>query len=525
MVEKQKVPVLKGANPVERVGLARTLTFLGAVIFTMSPLVGQAQYQDLNAAPIQSTSYDGSVSARERQLQQVRRDAQALQSEAASVSMARSAGRSIDQQNQDRAVQQARELKAIKRNAIERMKWDRANAQVQAVSSNDMNSWNSGSGGNRIERDVPDTFIASLIEEEESARRRGTLKKEKKRFSPRDLNPFRKDEPAPVSSNPVIVQQASPQFSEPLPEKKGLFSKVKIPGLGGREEEPAGPALPEAPVFRNANGSSNSQSVGNDSPSPAARTVPQRSGAALVDGGAAPAVPAVADESNNTPGPTLTAFNPASESEKEKNGLFSAFKKSENEVQSQVPEKSNSGGLFAFGKKKPATDARSIDASLFPTGAAEQAPTGGGLSGGYTTEDVSNEMAAAHSNTGSLALPGEAPEKKKFSLPKPNLSLPSLASNSKPSERGSSVPTRTTINSQGNDYYVVTSTAQFMVFGEEQMQSEVRALAAGNVVQMTKAGDQWASIRLSNGMEGVVQNKFLRAASSSEAGGQFASTN
>lgn len=87
---------------------------------------------------------------------------------------------------------------------------------------------------------------------------------------------------------------------------------------------------------------------------------------------------------------------------------------------------------------------------------------------------------------------------------------------------GDNVPTLTTVNSAGSSYYVVASTAQFMVYGENQMQSEVRALPAGSVVLMTKPGEQWASVRLSNGTEGVLQNKHLRPASAAEAGGGFA---
>lgn len=64
-----------------------------------------------------------------------------------------------------------------------------------------------------------------------------------------------------------------------------------------------------------------------------------------------------------------------------------------------------------------------------------------------------------------------------------------------------------------------------MVYGENQMQSEIRAIPAGMVVQMTKPGENWVGVRLSNGTEGIVQKKFLRAASASEAGGQFAPSN
>lgn len=69
---------------------------------------------------------------------------------------------------------------------------------------------------------------------------------------------------------------------------------------------------------------------------------------------------------------------------------------------------------------------------------------------------------------------------------------------------------------------MVTSTAQFMVYGTDETSSEVRALQSGSLVKMTKPGEQWAAVRLPDGSEGVIQNKFLRAATAAEAGGQFA---
>ena len=72
------------------------------------------------------------------------------------------------------------------------------------------------------------------------------------------------------------------------------------------------------------------------------------------------------------------------------------------------------------------------------------------------------------------------------------------------------------MNSAGTSYYEVSSAAQFLVYGENQMQSEIRALPAGTVVLMTKPGDSWASIRLPDGTEGIVKNKSLRPSSAGQ---------
>lgn len=517
-------------------------------VFLVLPTTGSAQYGDLTASPVTSTAPTGAVSNRDRHMTEVRRSAQAAQGEAAAASMARSADRTMDRRNLDEAVSEARELRAIKREAAERLRWERSNSRVRKVSANDMSSWETESGNVRVERDVPNAFIASLIAEEEEAMRRGTLKKkEKKRFSPaslipspRNLNPFKKDKPAPVATE---VAATEAQMTE---DDGGLFSKVRlprirIPKLGNREEASEGPP-PEAPVFRSTgSGSGNVRTAvtAESTSAPAApegRVVEARSGAALVDGAAAPTtaeMDAGSDAAATSPQLASYTPQPQPQPEKERGGFFSGLLSSNDSPSSQadsLPDEGRKrGGLFSFGKKKESQEPYSVDASLFPTGAAEQTPTGGSLAGGYTAEDVARDSTEDPSSTGSMELPGDEGRKKRFSLPKPSLpkpdlSLPSLAGNSGET-RPSSVPTTTTINRAGNDYYVVTDTAQFMVYGEEQNQSEVRALGAGNVVRMTRAGEQWASIKLSDGSEGVVQNKYLRAASAGEASPSFSAAN
>ena len=151
-----------------------------------------------------------------------------------------------------------------------------------------------------------------------------------------------------------------------------------------------------------------------------------------------------------------------------------------------------------------------------------QAPTGSRLTGGATVADVAEDAAEAPSSTGSIVMPGQTVEKPRsgFSLPKPNLSLPSIPSLTKSEGSGGG-------GSASAGYHVVATTAQFMVYGADQMQSEIRALPAGTTVLVTKPGEQWAGIRLPDGTEGIVQNKNLRPSSGSESsasGGEFATS-
>ncbi len=163
-----------------------------------------------------------------------------------------------------------------------------------------------------------------------------------------------------------------------------------------------------------------------------------------------------------------------------------------------------------------------IDASLFPDGSTSAAPTGGELtSADPTALAATGEMATAPP---AQELPGE--EKKGFNLPKlSNLSLPSVDF----SEVGKPDPTvpkkwkeRSTAHKGGTDFYVVNSATNFMKFGNSQFNSQTDELPAGTIVRMTKPGDEWSSIQLANGAQGIVKNKVLRPAAQAEVPANFA---
>lgn len=493
-----------------------------------------------------STSSTNATTARQFQMMEIRSSAQAAQGEAVAASMARTADRTIDEQNQDRVLQQAREEKAIKRQMAERMKWERTSAQVRKVSANDMSSW-SQNGGVRVERNVPDPFITSLIEEERQLAAQDQAEKEPGfgPFGKVKLNPFKKEKfethvpglmEAMMDAEPQPSQQASaPGYVDPNTAVAqdpgssgggGFFSKLRPPKIGrNRPEEPIDASSAE-PQFAQGNSSA---------PAPAAQTsqakpgvIPRISGAALVDGnspvnsGAQAAAPSSSPPANTSQMQQVSFSDdlPDTSNQNSGGGFFSKLKSSGSRASASAG--GSGGGLFSFGKKKEAAPAPGIDASLFPAGSTSQTPTGGSLSGSYTAADVASDSQMTPSSTGSVQLPGMEAEKpsRSFSFPRP-----AARSRDNGGGGGVSVPATTTVNSSGNSYYVTTGTAQMMVYGENQMQSEIRAIPAGMVVQMTKPGENWVGVRLSNGTEGIVQKKFLRAASASEAGGQFAPSN
>lgn len=487
---------------------------LAVVCGVSAPFSVKAQAPEAGAYPVDPVAAAGmtsglpnGVTMRQAEMMQVRTSAQGAQGDAAAASLARSADESIEERNRAIALETARTNKAIKEQMRNRLKFESASAQQQKVTANDMSTWQQN-GGVRVERNVPDAFITSLIAEEEQAAARAAASGEKKRFSL-----FGGDDD---------------------PDEGSFLSSIRAPRLpfmgggGGGGETAAAPSSSpppsdnSEPVFANA-GSSRSSSA--PAPAPASTAparpgvVPMISGAALVDG-RAPATTAASGNATPASSPTVSFADSTPEPDRKKPGLFSKLGSSaDEETESLVPTSSGSsggGGFFGFGKKKEATPLGGIDASLFPEGAVDQAPRGGRLSGGATVADVAADVAAEPSSTGDVMLPGQTVEKSRgFSIPKPTLSMPSLP---KPGGSGG--------GSVSAGSYVVSSTSQFMVYGADQMQSEIRALPAGTSVMVTKPGEQWSGIQLSDGTQGVVQNKNLRPASGGggavSSGGEFA---
>lgn len=503
---------------------AGRLRFLGVVCVAVAASAGaprgRAQTPEASSYPVDPVAAAGMTSGlpngvtyRQAEMMQVRTSAQGAQGEASAAAMARSADQTIEERNREAALESARTNKAIKEEMRNRLKFERAAAVQEKVTANDMSTWKQN-GGVRVERNVPDAFLMSLIEEEEQAAARADASGKKKRFSLFDGD----DSP----------DEGALGFL-------GAIRPPRLPFLGGGDEsapaEAAGPAssVPGEPVFAPSSSPSRGSAAATAPPPAAAAPgrVPMISGAALVDGRAAVttgegASPRAADQPPSAPEPV--SFADETPEQGRKPGLFSMFAPEPKE-EPLVPESGGGGGggggFFGFGKKKSSAPAGGIDASLFPEGAVSQPPRGGSLSGGATTAAVAEDAATAPASTGAIVLPGQTVEKSRgFSLPKPSLSLPSLPSLpsiSKSEGGGGGV---------SSGYFVVTSPSQFMAYGAEQMQSEIRALAAGTTVLVTKPGETWSGIRLDDGTEGVVQNKHLKPASGGggAAGGEFATS-
>ena len=145
------------------------------------------------------------------------------------------------------------------------------------------------------------------------------------------------------------------------------------------------------------------------------------SGAQLVDGaGAGTSVGSTQTQAVAVSSPD-SAVGSAQDAEK-KAGLFSFLQGSKTGESSLVPvsKTSDGGGFFGIGKKKAEPETGKIDASLFPVGAVDAAPTGGALTSSVQRDEFAAEAPVAASSSSSIELPGQTLEKKR------GLSLPSL---------------------------------------------------------------------------------------------------
>ena len=203
--------------------------------------------------------------------------------------------------------------------------------------------------------------------------------------------------------------------------------------------------------------------------------------------------------------PTATA--PAAVATADKPGLMDRFR--------------GIGGTSAQGNRVGGNG--TIDASLFPDGSTSATPMGGPLTAAAPA--APNTTAAGRSGpTGEFAAApsSDLPGQEKRGLQFPTLTVPDFSEVGKPDP---TVPKkwkeRTTSHKGGSNYYVVSAATNFMKFGSSQFNSEVSELAPGTVVRMTKPGDEWSSIQLQNGSNGIVKNKSLRPAQAAEVPSGF----
>ncbi len=529
--------------------------FLAGVATAYSQETGPTSQARASAGMTSGLPGGVSNSGRQIEMMQVRNAAQQSQYEAAAAQMSRSADHSIEERHQKRAVENARETKMLKKDATNRMKWERSANAYSKISADQMSTWKDNRGNVRVERNVPNEFLLALRQEEAQLAAEST-RMEKRGFHPlratknavgnvvggavdKVSSPFRKGEPTPRKGLHDHEVKPLPQAGNSGESKKGFMKNLRPPKLpfsggGARNKK-----IAEARVANGGNTQAAAVRVGSNSSGAAPAStvgttpgrVPKISGAALVDG-------------RSPVGSGQTSSRPVSSSMKragDYGAAASATAQTQVSVPSAEPEKkgffakrkssgpSRSGGGFGFGKKKSkSNEPVAVDASLFPSSGPSQASGGGELvSEMGSSEVVSVQQTGAIQQTGpveQVQLPGQTREKKKRKISMLKPSIPSLSkaeSGENKKSKGAANSPLTTFNANGNDFYHVAGQAQFMRYGESQMESEISVLPAGVLVKMTKPGAEWASIELNDGTKGVIKVRNLQAASSGSIPSSF----
>ncbi|MCB1229436.1 MAG: hypothetical protein KDN19_04180 [Verrucomicrobiae bacterium] len=538
-----------------------------AVASIVASGIGSAQQTSGEAAAASgmTTGLPGVSAQRQAELMHVRARAQEARPEAQKAAMERSAEDALARKSEQQVLDEVRETKRMKEEAARQFQYQQAANAYQGVSSREISSWSDDSGRVKVERGVPLEVLAALppeeeeeavVEEEEGgfnplkmpgravkkasraatgavgvtmgAAKKGVswipgLGKEDETETGITAKP-RSQDPAAYETSSYVAEEESGGFMSRLPlvgkkhksdepaptvettevtteEKKGFFrgitSNLPLVG-GGREESPVmidQPAPAPAPVVV---GTSDTGAPMTTNPAQTPMVGPSNSAVANTSsmeeesGGFFSKLPLVGAKKNEVDPALMAADNSSPDAipamEEEKHGIGSGLKSFVGKV---VPGGGNSGGM--------AQGSGNIDTSLFP-------------------QDGDSDQMMADTSGGKHKL---------FKLPSlpdlPDISMPSATPETPKPDTPMPKKERSPVHSGGNAVYVVHSDgAQFMRFAGGPLGSEAQSLSAGTRVKMTKVGDEWSSVQLSNGSVGIIRNKDLKPASGDEATGNFA---
>ncbi len=518
---------------------------------------------DPAAASGMTTGLPGVSTQRQAEMMQIRARAQAARPDAQRAAMERSAEDALAQKSEDQLLDEVRETKRMKEEAARQLQYQRAANAYQGVSAREMNAWADDSGRVKVERGVPPEVLAALPPEEESTE----VDEDEGGFNPLKM-PKRaakgaanaaggaagaamgamkkgvswipglgkNDEPETGITAQPRTQEAESYADDSQAEGGGMLSRIPLVGgmmnRDSKAEEPS-PTQVEASDPAEKKGffrgiTSNLPLVGGrDEPSemalisdaPANAPAPPTGSEAMSFGPPPTAAPAPMVAAGDTESGSMAV----GAAEEESGGFFSKLPLVGSRKTEEVPtgafgpntadtmppvaeEKSGIGGGFKnlVGKVIPGNGGRdsggmaagsgNIDASLFPQ------------------EGDPDELMADTSST----------KRKLFKMPElPDISIPTAQPEKPTPDTPMPKKERSPVHSGGNAVYVVqTDGAQFMRFAGGPLGSEAQSLSAGTQVRMTKVGDEWSSVQLSNGSVGIVKNKDLKPSS---GGGGFAS--
>jgi len=404
-------------------------------------------------------SYD----ARQLELMRVREAAQKARASAQQAAMARSADRAMEEQHIKSNVDRSIEYKQLKAQAAKDAQNSTAANAYKKVSPGEIKTWSDPDGGNvTIQKDVPRNFTESIPkaesgEEEDSGGGIGGALRGALSWRPKI--PFtgkKKEDPNAIPALPNFAPAESLGLGVAPPPVQAA------PSVEAEKESKEKGGLKIPIIGGLFGGKDDAEDLADSQPAPAAEA-PYYQAPARVDDDLSP------ESEEAAKAGFFARMNPFSGGS-EKDSIEADAEGYADLVETPVLPSSSGGSEASSG--------------LFgPVGAA-------GPAGGSAEIVTSRENADEPGFFGRLFGGGD------------DDSAPKTSTGSGATSIGIYV-----VDSEG---------AQLLKFGNSTVSSDSLPMPVGTVVRMTNAGEEWSSVQLSSGAKGIMRNKTLRPATSSE---------
>lgn len=438
------------------VAITAVVTSLSSVAFDTSRAQAQTGVPSANPA-VPAQSYD----ARQLELQRVREAAQRARASAQQAAMARSADRALEEQHIKSNVDRSLEYKQLKAQAAAQAKNQTAANGYKGVSPGEIKTWQDPNGGRvNIQRDVPQQFTETIAKEDDGAEEKsgGIGSAVKGIFSWRPSIPFlgknKKKDDGGVPALPQFTPAEQLGLNDAPPPAQAPAAEPK------KEKKSSGGGGLKIPLIGGLFGGNKKDKAEEATPYVAPAPAPAPA--------AQPTVASASDEQAASKPGLLTRMNP-------------------------------------FSKKDDAELGNPYDAPTY-AGDAADLPS----SGHSGSQEASAGLfgPAGTSADGSTVVSSGAAEDED----KPGF-FGRLFGGGDKADKGSS---NVAAKSAGGIYVVNSENAQLIIFGNATISSDAKPMPIGSVVRVTKDGEEWYSVQLTSGAEGIMRKKMLRPAKADE---------
>lgn len=421
--------------------------------------------------------------ARQLELQRVREAAQRARASAQQAAMARSADRATEEQHIQGNVERSLEVKQLKAQAAADARSQTAANAYQGVSPGEINTWRGADGESvKVQREVPQQFTDTIpVEAQAEETSSGIGGAVKGVLSWRPSIPFlgkKKKDDRGIPALPTFTPAEQLGLDTPAPPLQAAVAATRKPEKKkkqGGDGDGGGFRIPLiGGLFQGGDGEEATKVAATRAP--AEPDAPYFGGPAT----ASPPAASIADSGESQPG-LFSRLNPFS-GKAENPELVNPYDSSD------APMYTDSGATPSAELPSAGEEA---SAGLFGPGSGSDSVGGSGFasSGGGGDGD------------------GDGDDDK------PGFFGRLFGGGDKSGSADSRGVDSATV---GGIYVVEQEGAQLIKFGNSTISSDSRPMPVGTVVRVTKDGEEWSSVQLASGAEGIMRKKTLRPAGAGE---------